>query len=162
MRKLNPKDAPKGYRAVESEDCRGCAFDSNGACTLKKKPPFYCSAVCRKDRCNVIFVKIKKTKKVKDQLKDYPFCGSKSVLTAGRRQGNHMSNIEHRLQVLWTRTSEQLPPNSHLVLAYDGDDAFFGYRLDGTWYRRRDCAVVDQPAYWMHKPQIPPAGKETT
>jgi hypothetical protein len=79
-----------------------------------------------------------------------------------------MTPIEHRLLVLehavfgkrtsvWTRTSEQLPPNSHLVLAYDGDDAFFGYRLDGTWYRRRDCAVVDQPAYWLHEPQIPPA-----
>jgi len=79
-----------------------------------------------------------------------------------------MTPIEHRLLVLehavfgkrtsiWTRTSEQLPPNSHIVLAYDGDDTFRGYRLDGAWYRESDGAAVDPPRYWLHEPQIPPA-----
>jgi len=79
-----------------------------------------------------------------------------------------MTPIEHRLLVLehavfgkrtsiWTRTSEQLPPNSHIVLAYDGSDAFLAYVYGGRWFSNKSGQVIEAPTYWLHEPQIPPA-----
>jgi hypothetical protein len=67
--RLNPREAPKGYRAVEAptgcNDCDGCDFLSQGGYCKMRYPlagrP--CFHERRKDGHNVIFKRVKKARK---------------------------------------------------------------------------------------------------
>ena len=59
MSKINEKDAPVGYVAVEPEqyyyfggECKGCCFLGNYECLSEEA---ICSAECREDGRDVIF-----------------------------------------------------------------------------------------------------------
>lgn len=59
--KVNPNDAPKGYKAVEplGYSCGGCALNDSRkvTCTENDREGFSCFPHSRKDCRNVIFVK---------------------------------------------------------------------------------------------------------
>ena len=50
---IDPNEAPEGYLAVEYRGCDGCAFKYGSADCLFAE----CTAIRRKDRHDVIFVK---------------------------------------------------------------------------------------------------------
>lgn len=62
--KVDPNEAPCGYIAKLAEEydatislCKGCEFNTQYDC-LAPKGSVSCFGGCRKDGCNVIFVKV--------------------------------------------------------------------------------------------------------
>jgi hypothetical protein len=61
--KLNPKEAPKGFRAVKPAKipkCTWCCYADLEAGRCRQRSAISCFADARKDKCNVIFKRIKR------------------------------------------------------------------------------------------------------
>ena len=66
MSKIDPKEAPKGYKAVgdRGRGCKDCAFHSAAGDCIRPWDAGPCIPEQRKDGCSVIFKKAKGSKKI--------------------------------------------------------------------------------------------------